>query len=182
MPGLVGSYASLTFDVDAASRYVKGRLRDILREGIVAFVEEAKSDIPVWSGASRAALTQIAGYAGVAVFGPGKGHKVAHRNDPAPNAPNREGEGAASESFEVNDTGAGGKFSFRWQSNLFHLNVNEWVNVNEISGHFHLIEPGPYEMRRRCNDAFKAVTDKELARFQFRIRQFIRTRRIQIGG
>lgn len=182
MAGLTGSYASITFDQNAASNYVRGRLREILRLGITAWVEEAKSIIPVWSGASRASLTQVAGLVGVAVFGPGKGSTVAHSNEPVPGVKNRVGLGQSSESFEVNDSGEGGRFSFRWKSDLFHLNVNERTNVNALSHRFHLIQPGPYELRRHCNDAFKRTVDAELARFQFRIRQFIRTRRIKIGG
>jgi hypothetical protein len=180
--GLFGSYASITFDGPRFTRYIKERLRDILKVGITAWVEEAKSRIPVWSGASRAALTQIAGFVGVPVFGPGKGTGTVHSDSPVSHAPNREGDGAASENFEVDINGASGKVLFRWSSSLFHLNVNERVNVNELHHHFNLIQPGPYELRKHCNDAFKRAADEEMRRFQFRIRQFVKTRRIKVGG
>lgn len=180
----MGSYVSLTFDVNQASRYVQKRLKDILTLGMTAWVEEAKSIIPVWSGASRAALTQIAGYIGVPVFGPGKGTGFAHSNEIVTNkAKTSPADGEASETFTP-PTADGGRIYTRWSSNLFHLNVNERVNVNslDLKHPFHLIQPGPYDLRKRCNDAAKQVMVAELNRFQYRIRQFISYRRIKLGG
>lgn len=179
---MFGSYISITFDAARATRYVQGRLRDILIQGMMAWVEEAKSRIPVWSGASRASLTQIAGFIGVPVFGPGKGTGSAHSNEiVATRAKTGPADGQASETFtppEIN----GGKIFMRWTSNLGHLNVNERVNVNDIHHHFNLIQPGPYELRKHCNDAAKQIMVSELNRFQYRIRSFINFRRFKLGG
>lgn len=181
---IAGSYISLTFDANAASRYVQKRLKDILTQGMVAWVEEAKSIIPVWSGASRAALTQIAGFVGVPVFGPGKGTGSAHSNEiVTTKAKTSPTDGQASETFTP-PTVDGGRVFTRWSTNLFHLNVNERVNVNtlDLEHPFHLTQPGPYYLRKRCNDAAKQVIVSELNRFQYRIRSFISFRRIKIGG
>lgn len=181
---MFGSYISLTFDTDQATRYVQKRLRDILTQGMTAWVEEAKSRIPVWSGASRAALTQIAGFVGVPVFGPGKGTGFAHSNQIrafAPVAKTSPADGQASESFTP-PTQQGGRVFMRWSSNLEHLNTNERQDVNATSSRWNLIQPGPYNLRTFCNDAAKKVMDAELNRFQFRIRSFIKTRRFKVGG
>lgn len=181
---MMGSYVSLTFDINQASRYVRGRLKDIFMQGMTAWVEEAKSNIPVWSGASRAALTQVAGFVGVPVFGPGRGTGSAHSNEIVahpPVAKHSPADGANSEHFEVDADGNTGRFKFRWSSDLFHLNVNERINVNEFP-HFHLVQPGPYELRKKCNDAWRRVVNAELDRFVFRIRSFINFRRFKIGG
>lgn len=177
----MGSYVSLTFDVNQATRYVQKRLQDILTQGMVAWVEEAKSIIPVWSGASRSALTQIAGYVGVPVFGPGKGTGNAHSNEIVSNSKRfTPQDGQASETFTP-PTADGGRIYTRWSTNLFHLNVNERIDVNAEYG-FHLTQPGPYDLRKLCNNAAKQVMVAELNRFQYRIRQFISYRRIKLGG
>jgi hypothetical protein len=181
---LLGSYVSITFDVNQATRYVQGRIKDILLQGMIAWVEEAKSRIPVWSGASRAALTQIAGFVGVPVFGPGKGTGSAHSNNIVavpPRAKLGPADGQASETFTPPEV-QGGKVFMRWTSNLDHLNINERVNVNDIHHHFNLIQPGPYELRQHCNDAAKKIMVSELNRFQYRIRSFINYRRRKLGG
>lgn len=180
MAGFVGSFAQITYDHEAHRQYVRRRVREIMKVGIKAYVEEAKNIIPAWSGASRAALTQIAGFVGVPIFGPGPSSRV-QNTTPQADAPDRTGEGAASELFEPPVVDTSGRAFFRWKSNLFHLVINDAVNVNLISSRFRLINPGPYQLHLHCSQAYKQAVSDELARFRPNTRQFIKVTRRNIG-
>lgn len=170
---LTGTYISLLYDQVSHRKYVQRRMKEILMLGIKAYVNEAKNAIPAWSGASRAALTQIAGFAGVPIFGPGPSSRV-QNTSPQPHAPDRTGQGAASESFTVDEGGLEqGKIFFRWSSNLFYLIANDRENMNILWG-FHLINPGPYHLHQHCSDAAKAAMGEEMERFRLNTRDFIK--------
>jgi hypothetical protein len=176
---LTGSYGSLLYDEAAHRKYVQRRMREIFLIGVKAFVNEAKNTIPVWSGASREALTQIAGFAGVPVFGAGPSSRVLNTTR-QPQAPNRAGQGAASESFTVDESQIGtGKIFFRWSSNLFYLIANDTTDMNAEWG-FHLHNPGPYHLHQHCSEAYKAAVNEEFLRFQLNTRQFLKVVRRQI--
>lgn len=177
---LTGSYGSLLYDQVAHRKYVQRRMSEILLIGVRAYVNEAKNIIPAWSGASRAALSQIAGFVGVPVFGPGPSSRV-QNTSPVSHAPNRQSDGAASETFTVDKSGLdSGKIFFRWSSNLFHLMINDVSNVNLISSRFHLINPGPYHLHQHCSEAYKAAVQEELLRFRLNTRDFIKVVRREV--
>jgi hypothetical protein len=181
---LKGNLIGMTLDISAITRSVQDDLKQVMYQGITAWVEEAKSNIPVWAGASRAALTQIAGFVGIPVFGPGKGTGRAHSNEIVavpPRAKVSPADGAASESFVAPHV-EGKKVVASWTTNLYHLSVNEVVNVNLLSHRFKLIQPGPYNLRDKCEQAVKASFDRDLARIQFRIGSYIRYINIKVGG
>lgn len=176
---LTGSYGSLLYDVAAHREYVQRRMREILLIGVRAYVNEAKNTIPVWSGASRAALTQIAGFAGVPIYGAGPSSRVLN-TVPQSHAPNRAGVGESSESFVVDETGSSqGKIFFRWSSNLFYLIANDTTNMN-TAWNFHLHNPGPYGIHAHCSAAYKAAVNEEFLRFHLNTRQFLKVVRRQI--
>lgn len=180
---LKGNLIGMTLDIPAITRSVQDDLKQAMYQGIAAWVEEAKSNIPVWAGASRSALTQIAGYVGIPVFGPGKGTGAAHSNNIVavpPRAKVSPADGAASESF-VPPHVEGKRIVSSWQTNLYHLSVNEVVNVNLLSHRFKLIQPGPYNLRQKCEAAVQKSFNDNLSRIQFRIGSYIRYINIKLG-
>lgn len=185
MSGIFGNYASFSLDQERATKYISNKLRGVLKVGVEAWVDEFKNTVPVWSGGERAAITQIADYAGVPVFGPGSVSRVSHdtpRGDLSPkiNKAARQAEGRASETFSVQeDAIKTGKLFFRWNSNLPYFNVNERVDAR-IFG-FRLLDPGPYLIRTRGIEAFKRAVVQELRLNPFRVKNLFRIRRFKVG-
>lgn len=179
---LFGSYVSLNLDKEAASRALNRKVRELFKIGIRAWVDEAKNVVPVWSGGERAALTQIAEYADVPVFGPGSNSRVTHTDvrDVARNVEERQEEGRASENFEVEQSTS--KISFRWSSTLDYFNYNERFNANIASSRANLIDPGPYNMREQANNAWNEAVREQIAANPFRVRNVLRIRRFRLGG
>lgn len=186
--GIFGSYTSFTLDKGLMTKYMAGKMRNLLNTGMTAWVDEAKNTVPVWSGGERAALTQIAAYVGVPVFGPGSASRVAHdtpRNDidPKIDKAQRQAEGRASERFSVQESGIGAsKIFFRWTSTLPYFNFNERQNANEVNPRSNLINPGPYFMRQRANDAWDRAVREEIRINPFRVKNMFRIRRFKIGA
>lgn len=186
---ITGQFVGMNLDVSGFIRSIQNELKDVVQKGLIAYVEEAKSRIPVWAGASRAALTQIAGYVGIPIFGPGKGTGNAHNNDPvAFRSKVTPSDGAASEHFQP--PYVDGKFiRTSWSSNLYHLYINdnfnaniEWPPSRYLRGGFRLTQPGPYELEQHCEKAVRDTFDRELGRLTFRIAQFLRLIRFNIGS
>ena len=179
--GLFGNYVSFTFDPAKASAYIKGRMKALLKLAARAWVEEAKSRVPVWSGAERASLTNVAGYAGVPVFGPGRHNQVTHTEPRGvPNQSGRQQDGQSAESFQFDDSGINGKVFFRWKTSLFHFRVNEASDARNFG--FRLIDPGPYNLKQHCANAVREAIADELKRNPFRFKNLFRKRVFKFGG
>lgn len=180
---LTGNLIGMELNIASLTSSIQNELKQVMYDGIVAWVEEAKSHVPVWAGASRSALTQIAGYVGIPVFGPGKGTGSPHNSEIVARPPRAKvspADGAASESFNPPHV-EGKKIVSSWSSNLYHLTVNETTNVNLISHRFRLTQPGPYNLVQQSDAAAQASFDRDLARIQYRIAAYINYINIKLG-
>lgn len=176
---IIGNYASLTVNQAKASRYISERLRTLFHNAVREYVDEIKNRVPVWSGASRLSISQLAAYAGVPIFGPGNHSLVTHTSPRGvPKQAQRQGAGQAAEEFQVDDNARSGKLFMRWKTSLEHFVTNEQYDV---SGSIRLINPGPYNIRQYAQDAFRASINKQMAARPFRANRLFTVRRFKLG-
>lgn len=124
-------------------RNLDADVRKITEEAARIWVRSAISNIPVWSGASRATLESLGSAVGVPV-----------PIDPKSNAPNRIGLGRARSRGGVEKVGDG-SWRFFYESNLEHLAANETESVEPGTRGLRgsLIQPTPYQFREKANQA-----------------------------
>lgn len=176
---IIGNYVSLTVDKSKATRYIAGRLRTLFKNAVIAYVQEIKNRVPVFSGASRKAISKLAAYAGVPVFGPGNKSLVTNTSPRGvPNQAALQREGEASESFDFEDSAETGKLFIRWSTNLQHFVTNEQFDVRPA---IPLIDNAPWEIRKHAQDAFRESIDRQVAARPFQASQLFRIRRFKIG-
>lgn len=161
--GFIGSLSALEFDGRAAKLLLHNTSIEIMKVGVRAWLAKAEdftirgSDVgmPIWSGASRATLQPVADIIG---------EQVSKFGQRAPGAPNRVSEGLGSATAELKIQR--GKYSFKYTSDLYHLEVNNDNDARQWG--FRLIHPGPYKFIEQCNKAFYEAVAKELANFSIR--------------
>ena len=147
------------FDFAAAQKALDEECKQILVEGVTAWIEACEAVIPNWSGESRASLRAIGNLVGVpvAVY-------------PVGGAPNRVAKGESEGSAKLQT--AGFKYIFSWKSDVFHLAYNEFNNANVVG--FHLINPGPYHSQEIAQKAFDALTSRRLRNLKFKISTYFK--------
>lgn len=153
-------------ELPALSRLVLPRADDFVRETIElaarAWVKEAISIIPVWSGASRATLQALASAVDMSV-----------PISPKSSAPDRISLGRLYSRGGIERT-ARGKWNFYYETNLKYLIANETTRVapgtEGLRGS--LIHPTPYQFREAGNRAAQAVIDQRLKELPFLAKLF----------
>ncbi len=166
MPRLKGTLAKLDFKLNVAKAKIEQDALEILRDGAQAWVRAIADAVPVWSGMSLASLKPIADLVGISL-----------NTSPVSGAPDRQSKGRAlgSATFEDGPT----KFSFSWESNVFHYLFNEFNDARPYG--FHLIRPGPYYSVRKAEGAFFKEVNPRLRRLFLSVANAIEVTRAKIG-
>lgn len=160
MPKMTGEFVKVQLALDSLINDIDNQCREILVDGVKAWVNSVASIVPNWSGMSRASLQPIADKVGITIFA----------SPVRPGVPNRVAEGRASGSatlHPLDDNDVDGKYFFDWQSTVFHFVYNESHNANLVG--FHLINPGPYESMRKAEIEFFRLVTPRLRNVQVRL-------------
>jgi hypothetical protein len=136
------------------------RLSECLAQAAAIWLQTTATGIvPVWSGASRATFSELAGYVGYVLSFPIQS-----------DAPNRIGWGVSegTGTFMLQTDVAKGLYQFSYSTTLPHLMINEYYNANLFTNpltgqpYFHLIHPGPYHFQEAGQEAFRRYASSEI--------------------
>lgn len=146
--GFVGSLAKVSFKGRIAQALMHKEFTRILKAGVLAYLREAERIIPIWTGESRGSLQPIADAIGKQV-------QTISKSNTAPGnlAPKGATQGHATLTVRR------GFYQFSFESEVFKLNINERIDATEYG--LRLRQPGPYNFREQCNDAFERAVLEE---------------------
>jgi hypothetical protein len=146
MPRITGQLALPSFNKNAYIDKLNKELRIHLIKCWGAWLDAFLRVVPVWTGESVGSVLPLAAVIGRTV-------PIA----PSPTAPgSRSSQGAAQSSAVMNLED--GKASITYQTNIYHLIINEQFDAR-IFG-FHLINPGPYDFQGKGEKAFMAIASE----------------------
>ncbi len=159
MSRIKSKFVAITLNVDKVTKRQQTRIINAITFGIKAWVREAESIIPVYSGASRASLDQIASVV-----------KVDVSTTPTTNAIKRLGPAAiASRQAQARSDSRGeiqvnkDTIIFFYESTLQWLVDNELGNANDaVARSGNLITPIPYNFIDRANQKATEVIQRRL--------------------
>lgn len=159
MPQIRSKLVTIKLKKNELTKRETTRVVNAIKFGIKAWVREAEKNIPVYSGASRASLDQLAATVGINVS-----------TTPTPNAIKRLGPSKiAQRQAQARSESSGGikvtskSITFFYESSLQWLVDNELGEANDVvakSGN--LITPTPYDFMSKSNRIANAVMIKRL--------------------
>jgi hypothetical protein len=141
------TYFCPKLDFDAYKKALDKQMREIVAQGLEAWLMVTTVEVPLWSGASRATFVKV---------GQLIDHTVATSGGSA--SFNRASTGLAmstGDGFNPSDMDKG-LYVFTYGTTLPWLLVNEYYNANDWG--FHLTNPGPYEFQVKARAAFLHAT------------------------
>jgi hypothetical protein len=171
MPKVTGTLSLVKLDLKAAGAALDKELTELLKAGIRAWVEKATDVIPLWSGAARSVFSEIGDAVGVSF----NTSPVSRRW----RVPDRRAMGRASSEFEISTTGP--IYQFKHSHDLFHLRINEVVNVHDHGFKPNLIQPGPYNWRVQAKRAYENVVDPRLKNLNFDVARYVKYTQVRVG-
>lgn len=163
---LKGKFNAPNFDLQKYKNELERQARETLGRAILEYVVTFQQIVPVWSGASHATLTQLAGLisAPLAI-------------QISTTAYDREGYGRGHGSAVL--VANAGEYGFVFETDLPHLVYNEYndANANPDPGlRGKLLNPGPYDFQTKVGAAVTTV----LREFQLPdLNSALRTRRVR---
>lgn len=159
MPVIKSKFLTIDLNLDKINKQMQTRFINAITFGIKVWVKEAEAVIPVYSGASRASLDQLAASVGMNVS-----------TTPAPNAVRRLGPAKiASRQAQARSESRGGirvhkkNITFFFESTLQWLVDNELGEINDaVARSGNLITPIPYNFIDKANKAAVARINERL--------------------
>ena len=144
------TYRFPRFNLGGYKQALDKSMREILAQGLMAWLEAVVAEVPVWSGASRATFVKIASKIDASVpIGGG----------PAPT--DRIGIGMAASTGEMTTDISSGLYVFTYGTSLPWLIWNEFHNANidpDPTLFAKLKRPGPYDFQVKGAAAFLHTT------------------------
>lgn len=139
-------YWAPRLDLTGYKKALDAAMREVLAQGLMAWLEAVVAEVPVWSGASRATFVKIASRIGASVPIGG-----------APAAVDRTAMGMAASTGEMVMDANSGLYVFKYGTDLPWLVWNELHNANvdpDPTLFAKLKKPGPYEFQVKGAAAF----------------------------
>jgi hypothetical protein len=141
------SYKTAQLNLDGYKKLLDGQMREALAVGLAAWLDATATEVPVWSGASRATFLKVASQIGYPV--PIDGISVADRT----------AIGQAASKGELVADIESGLYTFTYATNLPWLIWNEYhdatVEPDPLKGcTLPLRKPGPYQFQVKGTAAF----------------------------
>jgi hypothetical protein len=135
------AFHALRIDTDKYRRALDKCLREALAQSLAEWLQTTvMTEVPVWSGASRATFLALAG--------------CIHYDIPiSPEVPSRIGHGMDESTGELVIDEGRGQYTFRYSTTLPWLIINEYFDATQWG--FHLRKPGPYDFQAKGQAAFR---------------------------
>ncbi|MCA9069149.1 MAG: hypothetical protein KDA84_09515 [Planctomycetaceae bacterium] len=142
---IFGTLRKIRIDVDAFRSALNQELQERLKDAANEWLNVSLDIVPVWSGASHATFSELAGLVGFPLsISPVAGI-------------NRFGLGRSAGKGKVISKENTSFFAFRYQTTLAHLVYNEFNNANVTPDpglYAALLRPGPYRFQEAAGSAF----------------------------
>jgi hypothetical protein len=132
-------FATPRLDTSTYRTALDSAMREVLSQAVMEWLARVLDEVPVWSGASRATFLKLANTIGTAV-------------PIVPVVPSRIDMGYAASNGKLNINEPPGQYTFTYDSELFHLFINEYYDATQWG--FHLKKPGPYHFQAKGQIAF----------------------------
>jgi hypothetical protein len=142
-----GKLSTPVFDLVKYRAALEKAAREVLSRAMFEYVITVQNIVPVWSGASHATLTQLAGLVGMPLA-------------IQPSATAFNGVGYGQSRGDAKLVSANGEYGFTFETTLPHLIYNEYNNANtnpDPGLKSQLLNPGPYHFQRATKEAVTII-------------------------
>jgi hypothetical protein len=138
-----------SLDLSGYKKALAQKMRETVAEAAMVWLDTVLAEIPVWSGASRATFSKLAGEIGFSL-------------DISPTAMDRTGIGEARGDGSVDTDDRTGAYTFTYSTRLPWLVWNEYHNANvtpDPTLFYRVWKEGPYMFQIKGANAFQRFAD-----------------------